>query len=392
MSQCRREPINGSSSGARGYSNRSAAGSMSLDAIFNSMSTMREEIRQQPASIERTLKAEWRSVERLRSHLEAHRPRFIVLAARGTSDNAAQFGRYLLEITTGIPVSLAAPSVYTLYNAKVDLRDALVVAISQSGESTDTNLVLERAKEAGAMTIGITNEPESALARLAEHTFLVRAGKERSVAATKTYTGQLFVLYLLAYALGAPLRQDDLKELPALAESALKLEKEIQVRAERYRFMQHAVVIGRGLNYSNSFEFALKLMETCYIVAERFSSADLLHGPIAMLEASFPAFVFAPGGVTWKSTRELLERLNSIKAETLIITDRSNREAQSAPGSAKNVISIPSAITRKTLVPDELFTPIPYVIPGQLFAASLAEVKGLDPDKPRTLSKVTQTL
>jgi glucosamine--fructose-6-phosphate aminotransferase (isomerizing) len=365
---------------------------MTPDAIFNSMSTMREEIRQQPASIERTLKAEWRSVERLRSHLEAHRPRFIVLAARGTSDNAAQFGRYLLEITTGIPASLAAPSVYTLYNAKVDLRDALVVAISQSGESTDTNLVLERAKEAGAMTIGITNEPESALARIAEHTFLVRAGKERSVAATKTYTGQLFVLYLLAYALGAPLRQDDLKELPALADSALKLEKEIQVRAERYRFMQHAVVIGRGLNYSNSFEFALKLMETCYIVAERFSSADLLHGPIAMLEASFPAFVFAPGGVTWKSTRELLERLNSIKAETLIITDRSNREAQSASGSAKNVISIPAAITRKALVPDELFTPIPYVIPGQLFAASLAEVKGLDPDKPRTLSKVTQTL
>ena len=148
---------------------------VSLDAIFNSMSTMREEIRQQPESIERTLKAEWRSLERLRNHLGANRPRLIILAARGTSDNAAQFGRYLLEVTTGIPVSLAAPSVYTLYDANIDLRDALVVAISQSGESTDTNMVLERAKAAGAMTIGITNEAESTLARIAGHTFLVPA-------------------------------------------------------------------------------------------------------------------------------------------------------------------------------------------------------------------------
>ena len=196
----------------------------------------------------------------------------------------------------------------------------------------------------------------------------------------------------MAYALGAPIRQDDLKKLPGFANSALKLEKEIQARAERYRFMQHAVVIGRGLNYSNSFEFALKLMETCYIVAERFSSADLLHGPIAMVDASFPAFVFAPGGVTWKSTRELLERLTSIKAETLIVTDRSNRDAQSLAGFEKSIISIPAAIAQKSVVPIELFTPIPYIIPGQLFAASLAEVKGLDPDKPRTLSKVTRTI
>ena len=334
-----------------------------LDAIFNSMSTMREEIRQQPASIERTMKAEWRSVERLRTYLENHRPRLIVLAARGTSDNAAQFGRYLLEVTTGIPVSLAAPSVYTLYEAKVDLRDALVVAISQSGESTDTNLVLERAKEDGAMTIGITNEAESTLARLAGDTFLVRAGKERSVAATKTYTGQLLVLYLLAYALGAPLKQDDLKELPALAESALKLEDEILARAERYRFMQHAVVIGRGLNYSNSFEFALKLMETCYIVAERFSSADLLHGPIAMLEPSFPAFVFAPGGVTWKSTREMLEKLTSIKADTLIVTDKSNRDAQSVSAVRKERHQYPDgdhaeiACARRAIYSDSLYNP-----------------------------------
>src|SRR3979409_2346372 len=144
------------------------------------MSKMLEEIRQQPVTLERTLRSEMRTAIRLRRRLERHRPKLIVLAARGTSDNAAQFGRYLLEITTGIPVSLAAPSIFTLYNATIDFDDVLVVAISQSGESTDTNLVLERAKEKGSITVGITNEADSSLAHLAEYVFQVRAGKEKS--------------------------------------------------------------------------------------------------------------------------------------------------------------------------------------------------------------------
>ncbi len=352
---------------------------------------MRDEIRQQPATVERTLKAEWRHAESLRTHFEQHPVRLIVLAARGTSDNAAQFGRYLLEISTGIPVSLAAPSIFTLYQSRLNLNGALVVAISQSGESTDTNLVLERAKAAGAFTVGITNESESALASLAEHTFLVRAGKERSVAATKTYTGQLACFYLLAYALGAPIKREDLQRLPESAAAALQLEKEIRERAERYCFMQHAVCVGRGLNYSNSFEFALKLMETCYVVAERFSSADLLHGPIAMLEASFPAFLFCPSGVTWKPMCELIEKLQSMRVETVLITDRSNRHAAVAT-SAEEPLTIPAALAKRSSLPEDLYTPIPYIIPAQLFAASLAEVKRLDADRPRTLNKVTQTL
>src|SRR5882724_7051166 len=135
------------------------------------MSKMLDEIRQQPAALARTLSGELRNVERLKKHLAVHKPRLIVLAARGTSDNAAQFGRYLLEITTGIPVSLAAPSIVTLYDAKISLKETLIVAISQSGESTDTNLVLERGREQGALTVGITNEPASSLAKLAEHVF-----------------------------------------------------------------------------------------------------------------------------------------------------------------------------------------------------------------------------
>ncbi len=356
------------------------------------MSKMSEEIRQQPAAIERTLKAEWRHAEKLRRHFEQNPVRLIVLAARGTSDNAAQFGRYLLEIATGIPVSLAAPSVSTLYHSHVNVKDAAVVAISQSGESTDTNIVLEEAKAAGAFTIGITNESESTLARIADHAFLVRAGKEKSVAATKTYTGQLACVYLLAYALGAPLQLEELQRIPDWTAEALKLEPEVRSRAERYRFMQHAVCIGRGLNYSNSMEFALKLMETCYVVAERFSSADLLHGPIAMLEASFPAFVFCPSGVTWEPMCELLNKLASIRADMLLITDQSNKHAQMFPGQTGKPLTIPVAFSNKGRLPSEVYTPIPYIVPAQLFAASLAEVKNLDPDRPRTLSKVTATL
>ncbi len=350
---------------------------------------MLDEIRQQPAVLDRTLRRELRAVEGLRKAVGAKRPSYILLAARGTSDNAALFARYLLEITTGIPVSLAAPSIVTLYGAQVDLKGALVVAISQSGESTDTNLVLERAKEQGALTVGITNEETSSLAKLADHVFLVRAGREKSVAATKTYTGQLLMVYLLAYALGAPISLDHLRSLPELAGAALKLEKEIGERAVRYRFMDHAVVVGRGLNYSNAFEFALKMMETCYVVAERFSSADFLHGPIAMVESAFPAFLFAPSGVTWTAMKEMAERLKTAGADVLLVTDKSNPEALRVGSPA---VVVPKKLARKGGLPVEIDTPIPYIIPAQLFAEALAGVKGLNPDKPRGLQKVTQTL
>jgi glucosamine--fructose-6-phosphate aminotransferase (isomerizing) len=343
---------------------------------------MLDEIREQPRALERTLSEELRKLPRFQRLIAKKRPRLVVLVARGTSDNAALFGRYLLEITTGIPVSLAAPSIATIYKTPLDYRDALVVAISQSGESTDTNLVLERAREQGATTVGITNEKSSTLARLAEHTFLVRAGKERSVAATKTYTGQVLLMYLIATALGGAIRADDLERIPEFAEDALKLEPEIAALSERYRFMRHAVVVGRGFNYANAFEFALKLMETCYVVAERFSSADFLHGPIALVEPSFPVFAFAPPGVTWPSIAETLGKLKALHAEVLGITDRGNAELEAC---ATKVIRLPRRIK-------EVLTPIPYIIPAQLFAAHLAAQKGLNPDQPRTLNKVTLNL
>ena len=347
------------------------------------MSRMIEEIRQQPAALARTLSGERRHIERFKRLMDQQPPRLIVLVARGTSDNAALFGRYLIEITTGIPVSLAAPSIATLYEAPVNYRDALVVGISQSGESTDTNLVLEQARRGGAVTVGITNEASSRMAQIAEHVFLVRAGKEKSVAATKTYTGQVLMLYLLAYALGGRgATIDDLERLPDSVEGALSIEQEVAELADRYRFMRHAVVIGRGLNYANAFEFALKMMETCYVVAERFSSADFQHGPIALVEPDFPVFAFAPSDVTWPSLGDTLSRLQELRAEVVAIADPSNREVEAR---ATRVIRLPKRLKGA-------LTPIPYVVPAQLFAASLANEKGLDPDRPRTIRKVTLTL
>ena len=346
------------------------------------MSQMLQEIRQQPEALERTLRREGRRIEEFKRALAKRRPRLIVLVARGTSDNAARFGRYLLEIATGIPVSLAAPSIVSLYGVKMDCRETLVVALSQSGESTDTNLVLERARQQGALTLAITNESRSTLVGIAEHVLLVNARREKSVAATKTYTGQMLSMYLLAYALGGRVRIADLERVPGAVEGVLALEEEIDALSSRYRFMRHAVVVGRGLNYSNAFEFALKLMETSYVVAERFSSADFLHGPIALVEPSFPVFAFAPPDRTWPSIGETLTKLKNLRAEIIAVTDPGNREVA---GCATKIIRLPKRVA-------ELLTPIPYAVPAQIFAACLAAQKGLDPDRPRTLSKVTLTL
>lgn len=341
------------------------------------MSLMLAEIEQQPTAIEKTIKRESKKIERFAARLRANRPRLIVLVARGSSDNAALFGRYLLETTTGIPVSLAAPAVHTLYKAKLDLRDSLVIGVSQSGEGVDINLTLENAKRCGATTLAITNEAESSMAKLCDETFLIHAGRERSVAATKTYTGQLLIFHLLARALNGG--KEELERLPEFAAEALKLKAEVAALVERYAFMEQCVVVGRGLNYANAYEFAIKLMETCYVVAERFSGADFLHGPIAMVDSGFPVFVFAPPGPTLKGMKELLAKLHGIGAETLALSSDA-----SALKAASRGIKMPRV--------DELLSPIPYVIPAQLFAALLANAKGLSPDQPRSLSKVTQTV
>jgi glucosamine--fructose-6-phosphate aminotransferase (isomerizing) len=344
------------------------------------MSLMLAEIEQQPAVLERTLRQESPRIARFAESVKKRGTRLIVLVARGSSDNAALFGRYLLEISTGIPVSLAAPAVHTLYQTKMDMRDALVIGISQSGEGADINIVLENSKRSGATTLAITNEANSAMARIADETFLIRAGRERSVAATKTYTGQLLMFHMLAAALSGNKQFAEVERLPELASLSLGLRSQIEETVERYAFMNHCVVVGRGLIYANVYEFAIKLMETCYVVAERFSSADFLHGPIAMIERDFPAFLFAPPGKTFAGMKDLLSKLTKLSAETIVISSED---------------SILKLATRSMKIPErvsEMLSPIPYIIPAQLFAALLANAKGLSPDRPRSLAKVTKTI
>jgi glucosamine--fructose-6-phosphate aminotransferase (isomerizing) len=339
---------------------------------------MLQEISEQPEVLERTIAAEREKLVKIGDYLRQKDIDLIVLVARGSSDNASLFGRYLLEVTTGIPVSLAAPSVYTLYNAKMRLKRAVVVGVSQSGEGDDINHVLESAKDNGAFTLAITNESESTMARIADETLLIHAGREKSVAATKTYTGQMLHFYMLASVVGD--KRIDYHKIPDFTSKTLELKVQVEEMVQRYAFMENCVVVGRGMNYGNSYELALKLMETCYVIAERFSSADFFHGPLAVVERRFPVILFAPSGVTKKSNVDLLHRLNELNADSLSITNDDD------------VAGLSSRSIRMSGELDEFLSPIPFIIPAQLFAAYLAEAKGLNPDAPRSLAKVTKTL
>jgi glucosamine--fructose-6-phosphate aminotransferase (isomerizing) len=239
-------------------------------------------------------------------------------------------------------------------------------------------LVLEKAKRSGAFTLAITNEAESTMAGLADETLLIHAGRERSVAATKTYTGQMLHFYLLSNELGKAAL--DVEKIPEFTADALAIRPSVEAIVERYLFMENCVVVGRGMNYGNSYELALKLMETCYVVAERFSSADFFHGPLAIVERRFPVILFAPRGATNQSSLDLLQRLQELHADCMSITN----DPKIARMSSKSLL-LPENI-------DEFLSPIPFIVPAQMFAALLSAAKGLDPDAPRSLSKVTKTV
>ena len=216
------------------------------------------------------------------------------------------------------------------------------------------------------------------MARLTDETLLIHAGREKSVAATKTYTGQMLHFYMLASVVGD--KRIDYSRIPEYTSKALELKEQVEEIVQRYAFMENCVVVGRGMNYGNSYELALKLMETCYVVAERFSSADFFHGPLAIVERRFPVILFGPSGVTKKSNIDLLHRLKELNADSLSITNDNEIAGLSSRG-----IRMPAGL-------DEFLSPIPFIVPAQLFAAYLAEAKGLDPDAPRSLAKVTKTL
>lgn len=351
-------------------------------------SLLQKEINEQPAVLRRFIEEEVENVRTIAERIREAGVHYAVIAARGTSDNAAIYARYLLESLCDLPVSLAAPSIYTLYESPPTLKKALVVGISQSGEGADVTAVVEEGRRQGALTLALTNFQASPLAEAAEHTILLRAGEEKSVAATKTYTAQLYAMAWLAAFLkkeeGSPHeaqeREEALRALPEQAAAVLALQELIAARAERYRYARHLVVVGRGFNYATAFEIALKLKELTYMVAESYSSADFRHGPIAIVEGGFPVLSIAPTGAALDHVASLIADLEARGAELLIVSDR-----EALLEKARLPLRLPVTV-------EEWLSPILCVLPGQLLALHLALAKDVDPDNPRTLQKVTSTL
>ncbi|MFA5858549.1 MAG: SIS domain-containing protein [Elusimicrobiota bacterium] len=339
-----------------------------------------QEIRQQPDAINNTIKREWTKVQKICARLQSKNINIIGLCARGTSDNAANLGRYLLEYVTGIPITLTMPSIYTLYKHPPRIgKNAIVIGISQSGETIEVCEVLKEVKKLGAIALAITNEPNSTLANVADEVILCHAGIERSVAATKTYTTQLTALYLLAgmFAKNESLL-NQLRRAPLKITELFALETVIKQKIERYKYITDCIVLGRGFNYATALETALKLKETCYIPADPYSSADFMHGPVATVEQNLPVIIYAPNDPTLQGQRETVTKIRSRGAETIIVTSDNKLLRQ-----AQWPIEVPKDIPF-------IISPFTNIVVGQMLAAHLSLTKGYNPDAPRGLTKVTQ--
>ncbi|MBI3948096.1 MAG: SIS domain-containing protein [Armatimonadetes bacterium] len=345
---------------------------------------MLQEIHQQPEAVRRTLEENAGRVRDLCAEVARRDVRLVTIAGRGTSDNAAVLGRYLFEIITGIPVSLSAGSVLTMYGAWPRVDSALAIGISQSGQAQEVVEAIQRSREMGALTLGITNDPDSELARAAEHVFLLHAGPERSVAATKTYTCTLAALYSLVAGLPAvhPLGEGLVEKLTAMPDQMgdmLEMAPEIARGMERYRYMDECVVVARGLNLATAFETALKMSETGYIVARGYSAADLMHGPIASVEPGSACFLVAPPGAVLPGLRETARALGERQAEQVTLS------------SDPELLALATTPLRVPFAVEEVVSPLVYIVAGQLIAHSLALLRHHDPDHPRGLQKVTRT-
>jgi glucosamine--fructose-6-phosphate aminotransferase (isomerizing) len=336
---------------------------------------MTADIAEQPDIYAQVLDGGTEPIAQVARQIVEWRPRHVIFTARGTSDHAALYAAYLTEIRLGVPAGLASPSAITVYGARPDLRDTLVVGVSQSGGSPDLCEVVRVAREQGAHTLAVTNSAGSPLAGVAELHVDVAAGHERAVAATKSYTAELLALLLLVESIrnGGELPDGErraLQELPAHAARVLGDRTAIDLAA-RYRFAGRLVTTGRGYAYPTARETALKLMETSYVAGLAFSGADLLHGPLAMTDPDVPVIAIVGGGPAGASMREVVGRLAERRADLVVV----------GPG---GTIDTPGV--------DERYAPLLDILPLQRLALALALHRGENPDAPRGLKKVTSTL
>lgn len=349
---------------------------------------LKDEIAEQPAVAERLLTRGRPQIEAIADAIAGRiRDRDVdqvVIAARGTSDHAAIYAQYLFGAHLRLPVALAAPSLITLYGVEVRLDRALVIGISQSGRSPDIVSTVAAARGQGAPTVAITNEAASEIAGTAEHVIDLGAGPERAVAATKTYTAQLIAVALLVTALESRLAPVDGRDaglfgVPAALAAALETEPEAETVARRLKDANRLIVVGRGFEYATARELALKLKELARLPADPYSAADFLHGPLALVEPGHPVVAIATSGAAAADLDALLERLAELGVERIVISDRPAAIAGGALG-----IQLPQGLP-------EWLMPIVAIVPAQLLAMHLAIAKGIDPENPRWIRKVTLT-
>ena len=343
--------------------------------------SLHTEILEQPKRLADLLKNQRPAITEIAKAIQKRAPGFIMLAARGTSDNAGRYANYVLGSRNRMALALAAPSLFTYYQTPPELHNALVIGISQSGQSPDIISVLQEGRKQGCLTLAITNIPNSPIAQVADHVIDISAGPELATAASKTYSAELMSLAMLSAALNDDGQTwSELERVAGWVEEVCQLDDAIALAVQRYYYMHQCVVLGRGYNYSTAFEWALKLKELTYVEAEPYSSADFMHGPIAMVQSGFPVFAVVPQGKVYQSMFETLQQLkNELRAETVVISNTTEVLAL-----AQVPMRIPADVP-------EWLTPLVSIIPAQLFAYHLTVVKGLDTEKPRIIHKVTET-
>ena len=343
--------------------------------------TLYTEIHEQPAILRQSFDHNVDVVKQIAKAIPRDSVQHAFIAARGTSDNAARYAKYLWGVYNQLPVTLAAPSLFGIYNRPPRLDGALVIGVSQSGQSPDIVGVLEEGQRQGQPTLAITNDPNSPLAQTADYVIDIFAGEETAVAATKTYNTSLLAIAMLSAAWAEDdERMQALKKLPDWASEVLAQDEIIKNIAPRYRYMSQCVVLGRGFNYATAFEWSLKMKELTYVVAEPYSSADFRHGPIAIVEHGFPVLAVAPGGAVYADMLQLLKRLDDARRAELIVISDQDEALDLATGAIRLPADMP-----------EWITPLVSIIPAQLFSYYLTTVKGYNTEAPRGLNKVTKT-
>jgi glucosamine--fructose-6-phosphate aminotransferase (isomerizing) len=347
--------------------------------------TLRAEILEQPAAVARLLDRGRESIAAAAAAVRASGISQVVIAARGTSDHAAIYAQYVLGARHRLPVALAAPSIVTLYGVLPRFERALVIGISQSGASPDVVAVVAAARDQGAPTLAITNDPRSPLAAAAATVVDLSAGPERAVAATKTYTAELATIGMLAAALepDPTRRAEDEAALAALPEAigrSLGAEADAERAAADQADASRAIVLGRGYEYATAREWGLKLKELARVFADPYSAADFLHGPLALIEPGVPVLAIAPSGLTAAGMSDLLRSLrDDHRAELFVASDLADARAL-----GRWSMVIPDGVP-------EWLRPVVSIVPGQLHALHLARARGLDPERPRAILKVTRT-